>query len=644
MWALSSSSDGNKLSDRLSNKLSKAAGESYRKLSLAQKLGLVVGLCYAVLFAVSGLLTLQVLGESKEQVLRERLLVTEMAAAEIDLVMAEAFRHLEVARASASFDPTSADHSAERHALMHAYIGVGAFSLGVYFLDATGRVVLAEGPDPAGERIDISSREEIQRVLQTGHVGVSPPFIDAGTGRTMAAVLVPVNDSDDDRRVVSYLAGIVDLDGSWVRGIIQQATKLGETGHGEIVDERGRVVVSTDHPGYLGPGEHFEFYYRLGRQRRTSVEEVPYESADGSAERPIQHVMAYVPLAAAPWGVALGGDREETFAPVTRLRNTVLLFGSLTLCVTLLVVLVGTRRMVIPIRYLTDSARRISTGDLRSPISIDEKETGEIRVLAETMEEMRAGLEDSLSELTRRGEALAELDRLKSEFISSVSHELRTPLGFIIGYVTTLLRADVPTPEPTRKEFLEIIREEAEKLQELVDNLLDTSRLHAGSLGVEKEPVNVPAIARFVIERARTRTDKHVFAVDFAPDFPVVPADPRRIEQVLYNLVDNAVKYAHAGGQITLIGKPVDGLVTIAVHDEGEGIPTDELSKVFEPFYRVNNAQTRRVHGNGLGLFICRGIVEAHDGYLWAESSPGRGTAVTFTLPNKQEPASSEMS
>jgi len=225
------------------------------------------------------------------------------------------------------------------------------------------------------------------------------------------------------------------------------------------------------------------------------------------------------------------------------------------------------------------------------------------------------------------------MERLRSEFVSSVSHELKTPLGFIKGYVTTLLRTDVLPSEATRREFLEVIRDEAGKLQELVDNLLDTARLQAGGLMVDKKPVDLGALARSVVEKARETSPMHRFALEFPDVFPLVLGDERRLEQVLNNLIDNAVKYMPDGGTIRVRGEVQDHRIAVGVQDGGEGIPEEYLGKVFEPFFRVDAPLTRQVRGTGLGLAICRGIVEAHGGTIWAESRPGRGSTFTFTLP-----------
>lgn len=223
-------------------------------------------------------------------------------------------------------------------------------------------------------------------------------------------------------------------------------------------------------------------------------------------------------------------------------------------------------------------------------------------------------------------------DAMKAQLLSTVSHELRTPLASIKGFATTLLRQDVRWDETTQRDFLRIIEEEADRLTEIIDNLLDMSQIEAGALRVEKEPMQLRTLIRDVVDAVRMRTEAHWFVVDLPAELPRVLADARRIRQVLRNLLENAVKYSQ-GGQITVACEVEDAQVVVSVSDQGEGIPPEYLDKIFERFFQVDGAVTRRVGGSGLGLSIVRGIVEAHGGRIWAESAVGQGSTFRFTLP-----------
>ncbi len=223
-------------------------------------------------------------------------------------------------------------------------------------------------------------------------------------------------------------------------------------------------------------------------------------------------------------------------------------------------------------------------------------------------------------------------DAMKAQLLSTVSHELRTPLASIKGFATTLLRQDVKWDEATQRDFLHIIEDETNRLAEIIDNLLDMSQLEAGALRIVREPTQLRQLIREVMDEMRMRTEAHYFVVDLPADLPRVLVDPRRIRQVLTNLIGNAIKYAK-GGQITVACEVDGAMMTVSVADQGDGIPPQFLDKIFERFFQVDGASTRRVGGSGLGLAISRGIVQAHGGTLWATSVIGQGSVFRFTVP-----------
>ncbi len=234
----------------------------------------------------------------------------------------------------------------------------------------------------------------------------------------------------------------------------------------------------------------------------------------------------------------------------------------------------------------------------------------------------------------RKVAALRELDRMKTELLSTVSHELRTPLGSIKGYATTLLTHGNKLRKDEQREFLEIIDSEADRLRELIENLLDLSRLEAGVLRIDRDAVHLAAIAQEVTRKVQLSTPNHEIRLDWPAPDPTVNADQKRIYQVIQNLITNAVKYSPNGGCITL-SAVVDGReLVISVADEGLGLPAPELDRIFDRFHRVQSDVSRGIGGTGLGLAICKGLVEAHGGRIWAESAGvGRGSTFRFTLP-----------
>ena len=227
------------------------------------------------------------------------------------------------------------------------------------------------------------------------------------------------------------------------------------------------------------------------------------------------------------------------------------------------------------------------------------------------------------------------IERMKTAFVSTVSHELRTPLTSIKGFISTLLQ-DVEGfyDKDTVHEFYTIIDQECDRLTRLISDLLNVSRIEAGrALDLNPTPVNVPDIVDKVVATQKSYTSKHQFAVELDPEIPVIVADSDKVDQILTNLVSNSIKYAPNGGMITISGKTTDGIIRMAVSDQGMGIPKEHLDKVFDRFHRIDNRDTRKVGGTGIGLYLVKHLVEAHGGKIWVESEVGKGSSFIFELP-----------
>ena len=221
-------------------------------------------------------------------------------------------------------------------------------------------------------------------------------------------------------------------------------------------------------------------------------------------------------------------------------------------------------------------------------------------------------------------------DSQRGELISTLAHELRSPLTSVKGFTSTLLHRWERFTDDQKREMLATVNMDADRVTRLIRELLDVSRIDAGRLELRRTEFDLAAMAEGIVGRFDLQHDGHSFQITFPDDFPRVYADPDKIEQVLTNLVENAVKYSD-GGEISVTGEVTDTEVEVAVRDHGVGIPADQLPLIFTKFYR--RAGSGAPSGTGLGLFIARGLVEAHDGRIWADSAPDQGTTLRFRLP-----------
>ena len=239
-----------------------------------------------------------------------------------------------------------------------------------------------------------------------------------------------------------------------------------------------------------------------------------------------------------------------------------------------------------------------------------------------------------LAEEAQRTQVLVETERMRSAVLSGVSHELRTPLATITGVMSSLLEQKETSVSDERRELIQTVYDEAIRMDRIITNLLYMTRLEAGALQVHKESLPLEEVVGAAIVRLEERLDGHAVKTDLPSDLSLVPMDGVLIEQVLLNLLDNALKYAPAGSPIEISARSTDGSVTIEVADHGSGIPEGAEERIFDKFYRAAPAGTS---GVGLGLTVSRGIIAAHGGRIWVENRPGGGAVFRFTLPLEQD-------
>jgi len=270
-------------------------------------------------------------------------------------------------------------------------------------------------------------------------------------------------------------------------------------------------------------------------------------------------------------------------------------------------------------------------------ISIVRKD-GEVRHLAVSCAEVIWNSERQFEALYQDITERKKLDQLKDDFISLVSHELRSPMTVITGAVNTALsEAERLSPEEIR-QLLKDAAFEADSLSRLLSNLLELSRAQADRLFLYVEPISVEKAIQDTVEEIARHSSACQFVVDLPRRLSKVYADQLRLERILYNLLENAVKYSPQGGEIRIFVKPREEHLVIGVSDQGIGISPSDQAKLFMPFQRLGEYRSEGVGGAGLGLLVCRRLVEAHEGQIWVESEPSQGSTFFFTLPLAHAP------
>ena len=289
--------------------------------------------------------------------------------------------------------------------------------------------------------------------------------------------------------------------------------------------------------------------------------------------------------------------------------------------------LIISKTLLSPIQGMTKAAEAMADGDFSRKITVESGD--EIGILAETFNDMATQIETMLEELKKA-------EKLRREFVANVSHELRTPLTSIRTYAETISDTQ-GIPQETEEEFLRVIINESDRMTKIVQDLLELSRFDSGTSELSVEEFSIERSLRDVYAAVALEARKrdHEINLELEWKLPKIAGDRARIEQVLMNIISNALKYTPDGGTISMYSGTSGDDVWVRIEDTGMGIPHDDLARVFERFYRVDKARTRESGGTGLGLSIAKEIVTKHGGDITVRSTQGVGTSVTVTLPIK---------
>lgn len=378
----------------------------------------------------------------------------------------------------------------------------------------------------------------------------------------------------------------------------------------ELLDNKGNILISTN--GFL-PTETEMPDYSAAIESDSDSAFVETETKHG------EPILCYTSLLADYGSGSNGAVRwivslEQMNAQIRYFRLVIIGIGLILVAVITFSGWIFVKSIIRPIRQVSDAARKIAMGDFDTELDI--KKDNEIGELCNSINYM--------------ANELKQADAMKNDFISSVSHELRTPLTAIRGWGETA-KMSVGSDEEIVSKGLDVVLSEAERLSSLVEELLDFSRMQGGKMTMNMEPLNVAPILSEIAEMYKELAVQQSIALNyFAPKCDsVILGDKNRLKQVFINIVDNAVKYTEAGGQVIIEQTESDGCVRITVQDTGVGIPAQDIDRVKEKFFKSN----KTVRGSGIGLAVADEIILQHTGLLFIESTEGVGTTVTVALP-----------
>jgi len=444
------------------------------------------------------------------------------------------------------------------------------------------------------------STKLILAFLSIGIISVTVIFITAQVNTRQEFIRFL---SDQDRtNIIDQLTDYYQMNGTWAGAEVYLYPDHGPQGPGYhpprripfiLTDPSGSVLIANDR-------------YKVGDKVAASDFKQGVSITEGSR---VVGVLVPMPM---PFQ---GQPREVQF--IQRI-NLYLLYGALVgMVIALILGIFLSRTLTRPIRELTRATHAVSEGDLLQQVPVRSKD--ELGELARAFNKMSSELSRSIN--------------ARRQMTADIAHELRTPLSLILGHAEAVHDGVLP-PSP---ENFEIIREEATRLEHLINDLRILSLADAGELSMQVEPIEPQRLIQEVASLYQYQGQKKniTFKLDLAPDLPLIEVDPGRMTQVLTNILDNALRHTPEGGEVLLAAREVDNMVELSVQDSGPGLNTEDVDRIFERLYRADPSRYREDGGSGLGLAIAKSIVQAHGGQILAESEAGKGLKIKIRLPKK---------
>ena len=451
-----------------------------------------------------------------------------------------------------------------------------------------------------------------------------------------------------------------------------------ETMHFDLMDKDGKLIYSTkrefeifedlsDEGSMIKALENDNNYF-VSKCETTGKEEL-FANA---------HSKGYKDYKSLGWVLIIMHDADEIFAPITQMRNSILIISLFLLIIAILLSIFISRSFSKPIVQLSNATKKISEGNLDVDIKVKSKdEVGDLAKsleamknslidaqkalekkveertkdlnekiteveqneaatmsILEDMHEIHEGLKKSQIRIKRQNIKLKKLDQIKSNFLNVTSHELRTPMSAIKGYIQMILKQTLGKTTEDQRNALNVVLRNTDRLDHLIQDILDISRLESGTLKLIPEKIDVKKMMEETVETMQSSADlKHItINAKVEDNIPEITVDQERIKQVIINIISNAIKFSPDGSIINIRSKKDKDLILLEIQDFGRGIPKDKQKRIFETFYQVDSGMDRKFGGAGLGLAISRGIVLAHGGEIWVESIVGKGSIFYFTI------------
>lgn len=494
--------------------------------------------------------------------------------------------------------------------------------------DTTGKVVLATESTMVGR--EFGSRPEFTAGLVGPHLGQPRQR----NGRFEGILTAPIRTRSEPNRIYGVLLAKVDL--SPLAAMVGDTTGLGQT---------GEVLLGVKE------GDQLRFLFPPRNSPETTMVPLAAVSALESSTRgeaSFQRLQDYRGIAALAagrplnyggWALVVKMDESEAYEPIARLLRLGGIFGLLMGALGLAAAYALARSFVRPVRQLAAAAARVAGGDYDAPVPVNS--TDELGTLSISFNEMTAAIRARSAERDRAEEALRVADRRKDEFLAMLGHELRNPLSAIAN-AARLWKEAADEPE-VAKMAQHVIERQTENLSRHVDDLLDVVRISEGKIELRKQLIDVGETIRRAVEsvRALIEEKRQTLELTLAPNgVRCVEADPTRVEQIVVNLLINAIRYTPVGGRITIVEKHANDDVLITVSDNGHGVAPDMLPEIFELFTQADRSLARTSGGLGIGLNLCRQLVELHGGSISAHSDGiDCGAEFTVRLPAVNGPA-----